>query len=550
MKFALAVAATLGALVFASSGASAAPTWTLLADFDKEATVLTVQPDDAQTLWAAFRTTVADSAGVWTSADGGATWSLAFDSQGVIVNAVAVDPENPSYVWVGKDANKANVSTDGGTTWNEITGFGFGNKVFDIAIPNGNDPVLGPYRVYFATTNGVYYTLDGGQTLTQVSGLIPMNHIAVCPDDHLTVWAGTKGAGGLSFTTDGGATWTDIDTANFNDKDRARGLGINGNDCAEILFSAWTPNQSPYTGITTDSGTTWTELDVGTGEGVMVNTAANGTFYGVAGGEGGVFFSSTGMAFDAFPDGLADFPVLVAGAADDGMDLYCATETKIYSMTANFHPGAPTGIEAACSGEDEVTVNWDTVTLNADGSLADDLAGYVIWAIVPPFSQNRDTVDVVADPLATEYVHTNSIFPVLQYTVSAYDSAGIGGAEGDAGDVILIPDDCETGIEDGVPGLGAGLTALAQNSPNPFNPRTAIDYQVAESEAGQPLSLAVYDARGSLVRRLVDGPALAGSHRTSWDGKDASGNTVASGAYFARLSVGSVHQVRSMLLVK
>lgn len=45
------------------------------------------------------------------------------------------------------------------------------------------------------------------------------------------------------------------------------------------------------------------------------------------------------------------------------------------------------------------------------------------------------------------------------------------------------------------------------------------------------VTLAVYNVLGQRVRVLVSGLAQAGRHGVVWDGRDASGKTVASGVY-------------------
>ena len=50
-----------------------------------------------------------------------------------------------------------------------------------------------------------------------------------------------------------------------------------------------------------------------------------------------------------------------------------------------------------------------------------------------------------------------------------------------------------------------------------------------------PVALNVYDLLGRRVRTLVDRVLPAGEQRVLWDGRDASGQAVAPGVYFARL---------------
>ena len=95
-----------------------------------------------------------------------------------------------------------------------------------------------------------------------------------------------------------------------------------------------------------------------------------------------------------------------------------------------------------------------------------------------------------------------------------------------------------------VPGA---TTSLNQNHPNPFNPTTTISWQLAR--AGR-VSLRVFDARGRLVRTLVDDERGAGAGSAQWNGNDDRGRPVPSGVYFYRLRTGSQTHTRRMTLVK
>ena len=88
---------------------------------------------------------------------------------------------------------------------------------------------------------------------------------------------------------------------------------------------------------------------------------------------------------------------------------------------------------------------------------------------------------------------------------------------------------------------------LEQNYPNPFNPSTAINFRL--SATGQ-VKLDIFDLRGRLVRRLVKQELSAGPHVISWDGRDAAGSAVASGAYFYRLNANGQSYSRKMTLLK
>lgn len=89
---------------------------------------------------------------------------------------------------------------------------------------------------------------------------------------------------------------------------------------------------------------------------------------------------------------------------------------------------------------------------------------------------------------------------------------------------------------------------LAQNHPNPFNPVTAIRYQLPQTQA---VNLRIYDVSGRLVRALVENEIHeAGYYVLEWDGTDDAGQAVSSGMYIYQFDAGPFSQTRQMLLVK
>ncbi len=93
--------------------------------------------------------------------------------------------------------------------------------------------------------------------------------------------------------------------------------------------------------------------------------------------------------------------------------------------------------------------------------------------------------------------------------------------------------------------------ALGQNHPNPFNPETAIPYDL--STAGQ-VRLQIFDLAGQHVITLVDEQHQAGRYEARWRGVDAKGRPVATGVYFYELryvsGMDSSKLTRKMLLLR
>ena len=95
-------------------------------------------------------------------------------------------------------------------------------------------------------------------------------------------------------------------------------------------------------------------------------------------------------------------------------------------------------------------------------------------------------------------------------------------------------------------------TALLANYPNPFNPETWIPYQLAKPV---DVTLYIYAADGRLVRTLALGHQAVGKYHARsraayWDGKNAQGESVASGVYFYTLTAGDISATRRMLILK
>ena len=82
------------------------------------------------------------------------------------------------------------------------------------------------------------------------------------------------------------------------------------------------------------------------------------------------------------------------------------------------------------------------------------------------------------------------------------------------------------------------------NYPNPFNPETIIAYQIPVQEEGV---LSIYNFKGQLVKTYT---GITGTGSIVWDGKNESGEKVASGLYFAKVKAGDWQQTRKMMLLK
>jgi len=78
--------------------------------------------------------------------------------------------------------------------------------------------------------------------------------------------------------------------------------------------------------------------------------------------------------------------------------------------------------------------------------------------------------------------------------------------------------------------------------PNPFNPRTTIQYSIPSDGV---VKLKVYDVLGNEVATLVDEDKATGSYEIMFDATELS-----SGIYFYRIQAGSFVETKKMVLMK
>jgi hypothetical protein len=179
----------------------------------------------------------------------------------------------------------------------------------------------------------------------------------------------------------------------------------------------------------------------------------------------------------------------------------------------------------ARTDEDGVRLSWE---IAAD----DEVKGFRIYRAN---SKGGDEIvvnrDVLIPPSERGFVD-HSAEPGISYR---YTLAVVGR---DGAELRSSPVDVETAV----PAL-----SLSQNYPNPFNPMTTIRFELP---ARTHVTLRVFDAKGRLVKQLVNATAGPGVQHVAWDGSDDRGHSVSSGVYFCRLSVGKQVVSRSMVLVR
>jgi len=96
------------------------------------------------------------------------------------------------------------------------------------------------------------------------------------------------------------------------------------------------------------------------------------------------------------------------------------------------------------------------------------------------------------------------------------------------------------------------VSSLGNAFPSPANPEVWLPYRL---EAASDVTLTIYNLAGQVVRTLDLGHRLAGIYENKqlsvhWDGRNANGETVASGFYFYTLKAGDFTATRKLLIVR
>lgn len=91
-------------------------------------------------------------------------------------------------------------------------------------------------------------------------------------------------------------------------------------------------------------------------------------------------------------------------------------------------------------------------------------------------------------------------------------------------------------------------TVLYQNTPNPFNPKTTIEFYL--KDISQPVKLSVFNLKGQRVKELFNGKTKTPNNKFEWDSTDYNGIKVSSGIYYYKLETAGSTQIKKMLILK
>ena len=209
----------LALIALMTSTLRAQPVWTSVGPDGGDARAFAAVPGQPQHLYLG---TV--NSWIYESSDGGSTWhrlSRLAASDDLVVDHIVVDPRNPARIyaaaWVIDHPDGGLwTSLDGGRTWSEVPAL-HGQSIRSFAMAPEN-----PNLLFAGTLQGVFRSADAGVTWDQISPpgsreIHEVESLAVDPVHPDTVYAGTWH---LPWkTTDGGQTWHNIKKGVIDDSD-------------------------------------------------------------------------------------------------------------------------------------------------------------------------------------------------------------------------------------------------------------------------------------------------------------------------------------------
>ncbi len=532
-------------------------------------------------VWAGSR--MDGTAHIMLSTDAGVTFAATTDYASTVMGSISgltthpTEPNTAYALFSFAERPKILKTTDLGATWTDISGFGTGTTstngfpdvaVYDVLVwPND------PQHIWAGTEIGLVESLDGGASWALANNGLPSVGIWFLSAVEDEILVGTHGRG----------IWTTtvpelIDGQVFNPLFESMAQ-LPGGDL-DLLFnlrSAYDSTQVWIDGSLVETLPANVPLQVYSSS-VPVVTSTTVTAFAKS-FSGGVSYDSAVKSADVFP--MAAPVASYTNNLNSGGDVPLDNDGFSWTTPAGFgnaalHSTHDYGNNAVYTSSLMVpiivtnasTLSFDEIVIVEPGQPGSvfgdsDFWDYVIvegsadgvsWQALAPGWDARDDADWVNaynsgasinDSLyRNRSISLNGAFASGQTILLRWRLISDGSATswGWAVDNITVTGTVVSAVQD-----TPRATVLGQNYPNPFNPSTTISFNLPHSGV---VKLQVFDARGRLVRTLVDGRATAGPNTEVWDGRDNSGRQSASGIYMYRLTAGDLVQQKKMTLVK
>jgi len=167
-----------------------------------------------------------------------------------------------------------------------------------------------------------------------------------------------------------------------------------------------------------------------------------------------------------------------------------------------------------------------------------DLNGYIIER------GNGSIFDVIGQTSTNSFIDYDvSVGPVFEdtydYRVKAKDLNNLVSLPSN----IVTVENCVEHKQSASTGNGDNLSYKLYNAyPNPFNPRTTIEFEIPQKDY---VSIILYNVLGKELKTLINGIKEKGTHQVQVNGTD-----LVSGIYFVKIQTNNFIKTQKLILIK
>ncbi len=470
---------------------------------------------------------------VLKTTDGGTTWANMTPTNAGSTNYTVVAFDAVTAWATGTVGGTADVSiwktTDGGGSWvsqyNNPTGFGDALRMFDA----NNGVYYGDPDPYPSGNWEILTTSNGGDTWNRVpqSNFPPADSVngeygAACGMDIVgdNVWfnsySGVAGTQPRVYkSTNKGLNWT---VSSFPQAGGTSGSNFvtfaDANNGIDVCLDGTVAS-------TTDGGANWTTTNPGYAFRYAANVPGLGTTY-VAVGSSGISYYTRDNGANWLPLTTGTTQTLYSVTASQNYSWAAGNSGTILKLEGSVLPVELTSFTAVSQNQ-QVTLNWITATeINNNGFEVQRSSENSEFVTVGFVRGNGTTTN------QSEYIYVDRNISAgnYSYRLKQIDYNG----------VFEYSDAIEVEV------LNLDSYVLNQNYPNPFNPSTKIAYVLKEKTN---VKILVMNALGEEVAVLVNQTQEQGYHQL-----DFNASNLPSGIYFYSLQTDNFSETKKMLLMK
>ncbi|MCF7911286.1 MAG: T9SS type A sorting domain-containing protein [Candidatus Cloacimonetes bacterium] len=306
-------------------------------------------------------------------------------------------------------------------------------------------------------------------------------------------------------------------------------------------------------------------------------------------GDMGDRFGSIFAAGDFNGDGYDD---LVASRNFDETGIYCQLELYLGGEELNMdcdyifpdflycssYTRLPTG-DINNDGRDELIIDsqessFKTYNINSSGEIVMENYNIEVNGIRSVADINGDGItdlvcwnpeaEIIAiyyggEEIPYEYDAYLPVSFIHYYDDYRYFLSNIGDLNGDGKDELLVNDGDEAGrlgntatvyslpVHEIFPDMINEIQTKLTNYPNPFNPETTIQFELANPEK---VEVIIYNIKGRRIRSFKIQNLKLNIYSLIWDGKDDNGREMPSGVYLYKVKSGEEYGTGRMVMIK